>query len=245
VKSLAIAICCALLSTAARSSVKVERIVPHECSQFLRVAVTLDGKPLSGAEVAFRRGFQSDGKPELFSVRTKGDGIASAPKLAPGDYRLEVTFNGIRSEIFDESVTTNLFLYVAPKLDMSTVPVDLAKPVRELWDADEAFEKQLDALAFSPVHDRVRTFVQTIVDPTGAKVTSAKTWVVEKTLQGWVVLLQGISDANGHVSGQLRNGRYIAICSTPGFRTAIAPFEVAQDGTAELRIVLQIGAVTE
>ena len=45
-KSLALAICCILFSSAGRSSVKVERIVPHECTQLLRIVVALDGQSL-------------------------------------------------------------------------------------------------------------------------------------------------------------------------------------------------------
>jgi len=245
VKSLAIAICCILLSTAARSSVKVERIVPHECTQFLRIAVTLDGKPLSDVKLAFHKGFDSDGTTPLFILSTNDDGTASTPKLAPGNYRIDASFNGIRSIVFDEPVTTNLLLHVAPKLEISTVPLDLTKPARELWHANKMLDEQLEAAAGLPVHDRIRTFQETIVDPTGATVASAKTWVVQRTFQGWGIVLQAMSDANGQFSGQLNDGSYIAICSSPGFRTVISPFEVAKNGTGDLRIILQIGAVTE
>jgi hypothetical protein len=245
VKSLAIAVCCILLSTAARSSVKVERTVPHECTQFLRIAVTLDGKPLSDVKLAFHKGFGSDGSTPLFILSTNDDGIASAPKLAPGNYRIDASFNGIRSIVFDEPVATNLLLHAAAKLEISTVPMDLMKSARELWHANKMFDEQLEAASGLPVHDRIRTFQETIVDPTGAKVASAKTWVVQRTFQGWGIVLQSMSDANGQFSRQLNDGSYIAICSLPGFRTAIVPFEVTKNGTEDLRIVLQIGASSE
>jgi len=239
------AIFCILLSTIARSSVKVEKIVPHECTQLMRIAVTLDEKPLSWAAVTFYKGFYSDGKPALFSVSTKENGVASVPKLERGDYRADVSFNGIRSEIVDEPVTTSLFLHVSPKLEITTVPVDLGKPARELWREDEAFEKHLDALVSSPVHDRLGGFAETIVDPVGAKVVSAKIWVVQRTLQGWAVLFRGLSDSNGRVAPQLGDGRFVAICASPGFRTDMTPFEVVRDGSGELRTVLYLAAATE
>ena len=244
-KSLAIAICCILFSSAARSSVKVERIVPHECTQLLRIAVTLDGKPLGGVKLAFHKGFDADGNTPLFILSTNDDGIASAPKLAPGNYRIDASFNGIRSVVLDEAAATSLLLHVAPRLEISTVPIDLTKPARELWRANKMFDEQLEVAAGLPVHDRIRTFQGTIVDPTGAKIASAKTWVVQRTFQGWGVALPAMSDANGEFSGQLNNGSYIAICSSPGFRTAISPFEVARNGTGDLRIILQIAAVAE
>jgi len=244
VRAALIAICCIVLSAAARSSVKVERIVPHECTQFVRIAVMLDGRPVKGASVSVRRGFNPEEEARSF-MSTNDDGMASLPKLAPGKYRVDVSFEGIRSAIFNEPVTTNLFLHVAPKSDLSTVPVDLAKPARELWRADEGFYGQLDAAAYLPAHDRVRTFQETIVDPTGAKVASVRTWVVQNTSYAWEVVFQGTSDASGQLSGHLRDGHYIAICSTSGFRTAIAPFEVRKDGSGELRIVLQLAPASE
>jgi hypothetical protein len=244
VKAWLIAICYIVLSPTARSSVQVTKVVPHECTQFVRIAVMLDGKPVSSASVSVRRGFAPDEKASSF-MSTNDDGIASLPKLAPGDYRVDVSFNGIRSAIFNEPVTTDLFLHVAARSDLSTASIDLAKPARELWRADEEFYKQLYAVAYLPAHDRIRTFQETIVDPTGAKVSSAKTWIVQMGTQAWEVVFQGTSDANGQLAGHLREGRYIAICSMPGFRTAIASFEVKNDGSGELRIVLQIAPASE
>lgn len=241
-KSLAIAICCIILSIATRASVKVEKTAPRECSQFLRIAVMFDGHPLRGAEVSLNLGFNPNA-PSFIS--TNDNGIASVPKLAPGTYRVDISFNGIRSMIFDEPVTTTLFVHVTPRTDISTFSVDLGKPARELWHADEAFVKQLDADGFLPVHSRIRTFQETILDPTGERVASARTWVVRKTIPRWVVVFQGTSDANGHLSGQLPDGFYMAICSLPGFRTAIVPFEVRQDGSGELRVTLQIAEATQ
>ena len=243
-KSLAVAIYCIVLSAGARSSVKVERIVPRECTQFVRIAVMLDGKPVSGASVLVRRGFNPEEEARSF-VSTNDDGMASLSKLAPGNYRVDVSFNGIRSAIFEEPVTTDLFLHVAPKSDLSTVPIDLAKPARELWRADEEFSKQLDAAAYLPAQERIRTFQETIVDPTGAKVASAKSWIVQKGTLAWHVVLQGTSDANGQLAGHLREGRYIAICSVPGFRTALESFEVRQNGSGELRLVLQLAPASQ
>jgi hypothetical protein len=244
VKGLAIAICCTFLTTAAGSSVKVGRVVPRDCTQFLRIAAKPDGKPVSGAEVSMRQGFYPRGDPPFF-ISTNDDGIASVPKLAPGNDRADVSFNGIRSEIFDEPVTTSLYLHVVSRLEISTVPIDRANPVRELWRADKEFDQQLDATAGLPVHDRIRTFQETIVDPTGAGVASAKTRVVRKARQGWEVVLRGASDTSGQLSGQLHWGRYIAICSMPGFPTSLTAFEARQDGSGELRIVLRLAPASE
>jgi len=39
-------------------------------------------------------------------------------------------------------------------------------------------------------------------------------------------------------------GPHIAICSSPGFRKAIVPFEVTKDSSGDLRITLQAGQST-
>lgn len=246
-KGLAIAIFCVLLCQYARSSVKVEKIVPHECTQLLRINVAINGKPVSGAVVSVRAGFFPEEDPRSF-ISTRDDGIASVPKLAPGNYRVDVSFNGIRSAIFDEPITSVLYVHVVPKVDVSTVPIDLGKPTQELWRSDNAFYQQLDrTLKVNwQGRDRIQSLRATIVDSTGAKVPSAKVWVVQMTPQAtWEVLSLGASDVSGQFSAQLRDGRYVAICSSAGFRTAIVPFEVTKDGFGELRVALQIAPASQ
>lgn len=243
-KRLAIAICCVLLCHYARSSVKVEKIVPHECTQVLRIAVTLNGKPVSGAVISVRAGFFPEEDPRSF-ISTRDDGIASVPKLAAGNYRVDVSFGGIRSAVFDDPVTTVLYVHVVPKLDVSTIPIDFWKPTQELWRSNNAFDQQLKGVNWHG-HDRIQSLRATIVDSTGAKVPSAKVWVVRMTPQAtWEVVSLGASDVSGQFSAQLRDGRYVAICSSAGFRTAIVPFEVTKDGSGELRVALQIASASQ
>jgi hypothetical protein len=84
------------------------------------------------------------------------------------------------------------------------------------------------------------------MDPVGADVSSAKIWVVRMTHQpSWEVVALGASDVNGKFSAQLPDGQYIAICSPEGFRTAIVPFEVAKEGSGDLRITLQIASASQ
>jgi hypothetical protein len=243
-KRLTIAICCVLSCRYASSSVKVEKIVPHECTQLLRIAVTLNGKPLSGAVISVRAGFlPEEDRPSFIS--TRDDGMASVPKLAPGNYRVDVSFNGIRSAIFDEPVATVLYVHAVPKLDVSTVPIDLGKQAQELWRSDDAFERQLEDSLGKP-RDRIQSFKAAIMDPVGVKVSSAKVWVVRWTRQDfWEVVSLGASDVSGQFSAQLRDGQYIAICSSAGFRTAVVPFEVTKEGSGDLRIALQIAPASQ
>jgi hypothetical protein len=244
VKRLTIAICCVLFCRDASSSVKVEKIVPHECTQLLRIAVTLNGRPLSGAVISVRAGFFPEEAPPSF-ISTRDDGMASVPKLAPGNYRVDVSFNGIRSAIFDEPVAIVLYVHAVPKLDVSTVPIDLWKPAQDIWRSDGAFDRQLKEIDWHS-RDRVQSFRSTIVDPVGSKVSSAKVWVVRMTRHAsWEVVSLGTSDVSGQFSAQLRDGQYVAICSSAGFRTAIVPFEVAKDGSGDLRIGLQIAPTSQ
>ncbi len=245
-KGLLIAICGIVLSTAARSSVKVEKIVPQACTQLLRVAVALNGKAVSGAEISVRPGFYPEQDPRAF-ISTRGDGIGFVPQLAPGNYRVDVTFtfNGIRSAVFDQPVRTVPYVHVVLKRDVSTIPIDLWKPTQELWQADKAFDQQLQGIDWRG-HDRIQSLRATIVDPAGAKVPSVKAWVVRMTPQvAWEVASLGASDVNGQFFVQLRDCQYIAICSPAGFRTAIVPFEVIKDGSGELRIALKIAPASQ
>jgi hypothetical protein len=244
VKRLTIAICCVLFCRCASSSVKVEKIVPHECTQVLRIAVTLNGKPLSGAVISVRAGFFPEEDPPSF-ISTRDDGMASVPKLAPGNYRVDVSFSGIRSAIFDEPVATVFYVHAVPTLDVSTVPIDLGKPAQDIWRSDGAFDRQLKEIDWHG-RDRIQSFRATIMDPVGAKVPFAKVWAVRMTRHAsWEVVSLGASDGSGQFSAQLRDGQYVAICSLTEFRTAIVPFEVAKDGSGELRIALQIAPAAQ
>gem|GEM_PF-5275179 len=42
------------------------------------------------------------------------------------------------------------------------------------------------------------------------------------------VVVTGKADTDGHFSGQLEEGSYIAVFFSPAFRPAITPFEVAK-----------------
>jgi ribosomal protein L19 len=150
---------------------------------------------------------------------TDENGIASPPEFAPGDYDVAVTLNGVASTGF-------IGLHVSNKTDLTTLPVDLTEQVRRVENV--------------PLRDRVAAFRGTVHDISGASLAGASMVVVKRESHGKDVVLTGKADADGHFSGQLKEGSYIAFFFSPAFRPAITPFEVAKTGSNELSVSLDI-----
>ena len=47
-------------------------------------------------------------------------------------------------------------------------------------------------------------------------------------------------EKEGHFSGQLPDGFYVAFVYSQGFRTVIVPFEVAKGGSGDMRITMVV-----
>lgn len=83
-------------------------------------------------------------------------------------------------------------------------------------------------------------FRGTVHDISGAPLAGASMVVVKRESHGKGVVLTGKADADGHFSGQLHEGSYIAVFFSPAFRPAITPFEVAKEGSSELSVSLDV-----
>jgi hypothetical protein len=233
--------------TAAGSSVKVEPLVPQECSNRLQLVVTLEGKPLKGAKADFYRSFYPYAiqKRPLFSLIANEAGIATPAKLSSGDYRVYVQSQGIRSAIFDAPPGTWLYLHVHRKHGVSSISADLTEAVQQLKKADADFERQLKELEQTANRERVSAFQGIVVDPSGARIAHVEISVTQSVSGVRTTLLRGSSDPNGQFSDHLNDGRYVAVFSASGFRIAIVPFEIAAAGSERLRVRLDVGAATE
>jgi hypothetical protein len=247
VRSVAIAICGLTLTTTLWSSVKVEPLVPQECSNHLQVSVVLDGKAVSGAKLDFYSGFNVDTtrtRP-ILSVSTNNRGRVVPFSLSPGNYTVFASFEGVRSAIFNQPARTILYVHMHPKSATRTISVDLAKAVQAVRQADADFEQQLDKSEEFATPDRVDTFRGIVFDPSRAHVPSVKVSIMRRVSGLWTTWVRTTSDGNGQFSAELADGRYVGVFSSPGFRIAVVPFEVTKAGSADLKVMLQIGAAAE
>ena len=208
-------------------------ISPLESSSHVRIQVFLAGSPVRGAEVIVRASHECTcatdmlrGNPlDTTTIRrsalqvTDENGTANLPELASGDYDVAVTLNGFASTGF-------IGLHVSDRTDLTTLPMDLTEQVRRVENV--------------PPRGSVVAFRGTVHDISGAPLAGASMVVVKRESHGNGVVLTGKADADGHFSGQLDEGSYIAVFFAPAFRPAIAPFEVAKKGSSELSVSLDV-----
>jgi hypothetical protein len=209
-------------------------VPPLESSSHVRIYVALKGKPLKGAMVIFLpsracacasdalRGnpLDTDKVPSGAFQITDENGIATLPELAPGEYDVAATLNGVASTVF-------IGLHVNHRPEVTTLPMDLTEQVQRLETA--------------PIQYRVEAFQGTVQDPSGVTLPGARIVVVKRGSPEKDVVLRGKADANGHFSGQLAEGSYLAVFFSRGFRPAIAPFNLVRGGSSELSVSLKIG----
>jgi hypothetical protein len=224
-------ICVALASVARAACVEVTSIKPQESSPNLRIVVRMDGTPLSGTKLEVYEDAML-----AFSVLTDANGIATPPKLAIGSYSITATpYEAFPGLLIHGDATAVLWLSVVDKKGESLLHMDLASPVQEAQQTLEKAEKL-------PITAHINAFRGTILDPTGAVVARASIQVVKKGPEDNVVVLRTKADAKGQFSAHLAEGLYIAFAFSPGFRTAIVPFEVTKVVSGDLRIILDVGA---
>jgi Carboxypeptidase regulatory-like domain len=208
---------------------------PLESSSHVRISVVLGGKPLKGSRVILYRvsapcicatdilrgnPIDTTEIPSSAVQITDENGIASLAELAPGEYEVAATLNGIASTAF-------VGLHVNSSPNVTTIPMDLTQPVQRVEEV--------------PILFHVEVFQGTVRDPSGATLPGASFVVVKRGSQAKDVALISKADANGQFSAQLAEGSYIAVFFSPGFRPAIAPFELTRGGASQLSVSLYVG----
>ena len=208
---------------------------PLESSSHVRISVVLEGKPLKGSRVILYRvsapcicatdilrgnPIDTTEIPSSAVQITDENGIASLAELAPGEYEVAATLNGIASTAF-------VGLHVNSSPNVTTIPMDLTQPVQRVEEV--------------PILFHVEVFQGTVRDPSGATLPGASFVVVKRGSQAKDVALISKADANGQFSAQLAEGSYIAVFFSPGFRPAIAPFELTRGGASQLSVSLYVG----
>lgn len=196
-----------------------------------RVTVSLHGQPRKDVKITFY-GAKEEMK---FVQKSNTDGMVKAPRLQSGIYRIEARLE----EDAVGGVVSDALVKVVEGSKANQLTMDLTPE----FDAHQAWIEAIEKL---PISASVKEFTGTIYDPSGATIPNADIRVVRRGMEfANKVLLRLQSDGDGHFSGQLDPGEYIAFVSEAGFRTKIVPFAVTREGEATLRVVLDIGATTE
>jgi len=236
----AIAIFCFLTACVAHAVVEVEPIVAVECSPNVRMTVILRGKTVAGVELDFYDSASNSSQP-VFSARTNKNGIVSPPMLAANSYRVDARLRDRTPAIFGDEITSSIWLQVTPKSKTSTISIDLTEAQQAAQETHKQFEDRVTE-ADQTQCARLQAFDGTVVDLTGANIASVEVMVLRKSLHGWANLQSAVSDAKGNFSNKkLPKGRYVAVFSSAGFRSAMVPFEVTTEGSGKLRVTLQMG----
>jgi hypothetical protein len=231
VRAIVFAISCALFAGVAHAECVLAP--PLESSGHIRISVVLGGKPLQGAKVIFHpshtctcasdalKGNPLDTSTIASSAfpMTDENGIANLPDLAPGEYDVAATIHDIASSAF-------IGLHVVNRKEVTTLPINLSE--------------QIERVEAVPTRGRVEAFRGTVKDFAGAALPGASIVVVKKGSQAREVALTGKADSQGHFSGQVADGSYIAVFFSRAFRPAIVPFEVTKTGSSELQVSLNV-----
>jgi len=212
-KTAAIAICCTLLSGIAWTACAEVRMEPQNSSAHPRVAITLQGRSVKGAEVSY---YAHDSTQVLFEAISDDSGVVVLPKLWPGDYDIVAAL--------DAEVRNSLWLRVVRKGGTKTLSIDLT-------GAYEAAHPELRvgtlAPVEGPVRDRIQVFEGTVLAP-DASSPGTKIVVIKMGVPARDFILSLRTDPNGHFEAQLPGGRYVGFFFANGFRTAKVPFEITQ-----------------
>ena len=200
---------------------------PKVVGPHLQVTVLLHGQPIKDVKLSV----YSTGNELKFMRLSNAHGIVNSPRLQPGDYRIEARFSN--------DIVCGATVKVVKKAPTNKLDVDLTPEF-------DAYQAWLEAAEKLPIAATVKEFSGAVVDPSNAPIPSAEIRVVRRGMEyANKVVLQLISDEMGRFSGQLQPGEYIAFVSESGFRTRIVPFAVTKQGEGTLRVMLDIGAVTE
>jgi 5-hydroxyisourate hydrolase-like protein (transthyretin family) len=235
VKTAAMALCCLGLAVmAGANSTVVEVLQPQESSRHVRITILFEGKPQRGVKVEFYRyelgpGEETDPR---FSLSSNKKGNTSPTSLPVGHYHVVATT--------EKNLRADLYLDVTsgkPKKTSAFSMQLLANPFltpSQQWAAAEHM----------PIKNRVQEFSGIVYDPSGAVVPGTSIEIVRKRTGNKEVVAKLKSSADGRFSTRFTDGPYIAVFSTPGFRTAIVAFEVTKEGQGDLRVTLQLGSTT-
>lgn len=200
---------------------------PTVVGPHLRLTVLLHGQPVKDAKVSFY-----SAQNELKFVRlSNANGVVIPPRFQPGVYRIEAQFSN--DVVCGETVNA------VKHAKSGALTLDLTPE----FDAHQAWLQSVEEL---PIAATVKEFSGTIFDPTNAPIPNAEVRVVRRGIEfANKTVLQLKSDADGHFSAQLGPGEYIAFVSETGFRTKVVPFVVSGQGEGAIRVVLDVGSVTQ
>jgi hypothetical protein len=238
VKRTDISACCLLmmvLQVSGRALESLGVVRPEPSNQKAKIVTLLGGRPQEGVTVDVYRYSLGSGEESVTVVSLISDDVGSVrtPVLPPGKYHL-VAAGG-------HNLRADLYLDILGKSGDEVSFFSM-----ELFDAEyPTMEQKWAAADELAVKDHVGFFNGTIYDSTGAVVPAVSIEVVKRGTSGKQRIAQLASSYDGKFSAQLPEGAYIALFSVRGFRIAFVPFEVAKQGSGQLRVTLQLGSTTQ
>lgn len=220
----------AMVAGSANAAVRVMEIV--HCSRHPHIQVTYVGKPVAGAEVKIYRGYNGAGKP-LFTVKTDDKGLAVFPKIATGEYKVDVKA--------DSKLWGSVDLEVSQPIGKDPGPIEL----RLDCCTPPTYEEIIAAAEQAPIHDRLQSLNGVVEDTSGALIPLVEVDVVLKGTDGKTHVARIRSDKNGRFAAPLADGEYIVFFRASGFNVLILPISISHaDGHGELHATLMIGPST-
>jgi len=200
---------------------------PQPSTQNVRIAVNLNGLPLSGANIAVYSGREHT----LFYATADANGIIHLRKLNPGRYHIVATAAvSLRSDI-----VLDVSNRASPGATSLTMDISTKSP------PDSLDEQNLAATGRMPVTERVSVFNGEIDDALGAVITTAKVHIFPNGSWDESKSIEITADAAGRFLTNLPAGTYRAVAVAPGFRANFVIFEIVPNGaTKDLRVVLQV-----
>ena len=130
-------------------------------------------------------------------------------------------------------------------LDVSEHDNEKASEFPMLLETGDITHEQLFAKAEQmPIKERVKVFNGVVRDPAGALIEGVSIEVVRKGSQGRDRIARLKSGKRGQFSARLSAGSYIALFYIPGFQIQMVPFEVTEQGSGDLIVILQLGSTT-
>lgn len=200
---------------------------PQRSTQNVRIAVNLNGLPLSGANIAVYSGHEHT----LFYATADANGIVHLHRLNPGRYHIVATAAvSLRSDIVLDVSNNALSSTTSFTMDISTKS-----------PPDWVDEENLAAAGRMPVTEHISAFNGEIDDVLGSSIRTATIQIFPNGSWDKRKAIKITGDATGRFSTKLPAGAYRAVAAASGFRPNFVIFEIVPNSAGkDLRVVLQV-----
>jgi hypothetical protein len=198
----------------------------HSPSRRVQFTALQEGKALANVRLIFY--LKTDNMHSKLALTTDNHGVALAPDLARGNYRILA--------IGPEHESAEVYLEVTDKRPKKTNSFLLTIPPTFLP------QKKSDIEA-APITEHIRELKGHVADYSGAYVLGALVQVYRKDSQSEPVAIAKIkAGEDGSFAAALGPGKYVVFVSSLGFVPKAIGFEIGPEGEAkELQVLLRVG----